>query len=120
MRSVIPGFLIALLLRFDATRASAEPSHGAHGSFAKPYFTAAMVAYVAGLAATVAVMEFFKAAQPALLYLVPCCLGATLLTGLVRGELSALFAYDEEVKEETSKDSTAGEGVISEEPKKEK
>ncbi len=42
------------------------------------------MAYVAGLGATVAVMFYFKAAQPALFYLVPACLGATGLTALWR------------------------------------
>lgn len=95
---VVPGFLIALLLRFDAERAKTKPSHGAHGRFPKPYFHAIMVAYVGGLLTTVIVMERFKAAQPALLYLVPACLGAALCTALVRGELKLLFAYDEETK----------------------
>ena len=43
-------------------------------------------------------MYFFNAAQPALLYLVPACLGGSLLVGAYRGELSVLFAYDEEDK----------------------
>lgn len=42
------------------------------------------MAYVAGLGATVAVMFYFKAAQPALFYLVPACLGATGVTALWR------------------------------------
>lgn len=50
----------------------------------QPYFHACLVAYVAGLGATVAVMFYFKAAQPALFYLVPACLGATGLTALWR------------------------------------
>jgi minor histocompatibility antigen H13 len=38
----------------------------------------------------------FKAAQPALLYLVPACLGAALLTALREGDLRALLAYQED------------------------
>ena len=34
--------------------------------------------------------------QPALLYLVPACLGASLLTAAARGELPLLLAYSEE------------------------
>ena len=49
------------------------------------------------------VMIHFKAAQPALLYLVPACLGSSLTTALVRGEMKALFAYSEEVEEENEK-----------------
>ena len=42
----------------------------------------------------------FEAAQPALLYLVPACLGSSLLCAVVRGELKELFAYSEEEEEE--------------------
>lgn len=49
------------------------------------------------------VMIHFKAAQPALLYLVPACLGSSLGTALVRGELKNLFAYSEEAEEENEK-----------------
>merc|ERR1719240_2363593 len=41
-------------------------------------------------------MFAFDAAQPALLYLVPACLGAAALVGLCRGEFAALAAYSEE------------------------
>jgi minor histocompatibility antigen H13 len=59
-------------------------------------------------------MYFFNAAQPALLYLVPACLGASLTTGFLRGELSFLFAYDEEtkVKETTAVSSTTTTSVV--------
>ena len=46
-----------------------------------------------GLGTTVGVMHFFKAAQPALLYLVPSCLGLPFLVALIRGDLPALFRY---------------------------
>jgi len=42
----------------------------------------------------------WEAAQPALLYLVPACLGSSLLCALIRGELKELFAYSEEEEEE--------------------
>mmetsp|Transcript_90139 Transcript_90139/g.257751 ORF Transcript_90139/g.257751 Transcript_90139/m.257751 type:complete len:157 (-) Transcript_90139:137-607(-) len=93
---VIPGILVALLLRFDSLHANAEPPFFHAFRFSKPYFTACLVAYVLGLALTVFIMEYFKAAQPALLYLVPACLGSALLVGLFRGQLGALFAYEEE------------------------
>ena len=67
-----------------------------------PYFLANFGAYVLGLLATVGVMHFFDAAQPALLYLVPACIGASLLTGLARGELKTLLRYSEEAAPEAS------------------
>jgi minor histocompatibility antigen H13 len=44
-------------------------------SFSKPYFNVNIICYALGLCCTVGVMYFFNAAQPALLYLVPACLG---------------------------------------------
>jgi minor histocompatibility antigen H13 len=72
-------------------------------NFEKPYFTACMVAYVAGLATTMGVMHFFNAAQPALLYLSPACIISSLITAAVRGEIKDLFAYTTEEEEEEKK-----------------
>jgi len=87
---VIPGIFIALLLRFDAHRSVGKKS------VSKLYFYTCYVSYFIGLVTTIAVMHIFKAAQPALLYLVPACIGSSFLLALFRGELSLLFAYSEE------------------------
>lgn len=79
---VIPGIFIALLLRFDC-------SLKRKGQL---YFYVTFAAYFLGLMATIFVMHVFKHAQPALLYLVPACLGAPLLLALVRGDIKTLFA----------------------------
>ena len=102
---VIPGFFLALLLRFDATRAgiSKLSPMNLHAAFPKPYFHSALIAYVAGLATTLYVMIVFQAAQPALLYLVPACLGSSALCAVLRGEWNDLLAYSEE-KEEINQD----------------
>lgn len=117
---VIPGFFLALLLRFDAhkaavTRQQKEQQQSSsssntsivpvrpmqiHEAFPKPYFHTALLAYVAGLGLTLFIMFRFHAAQPALLYLVPACLGSSFITALVRGEVKELFAYSEEEEEE--------------------
>ena len=65
---VIPGIFVALMLRFDCSKGLNATT---------PYFLANLVAYELGLGATVGVMHFFDAAQPALLYLVPACIGAS-------------------------------------------
>ncbi len=57
----------------------------------KLYFYTGFVAYILGLGTTIAVMHVFKAAQPALLYLVPFCLGLPSLVALVKGDLIPLF-----------------------------
>ena len=98
---VIPGFFLALLLRFDAHNANVAyfPTN-VHASFPKPYFHSALLGYVLGLGTTLYVMIVFEAAQPALLYLVPACLGSSLLCATVRGEMKELFDYSEEEEEE--------------------
>lgn len=103
---VIPGFFLSLLLRFDATRANLPTTDvNLHESFSKPYFHSALLAYVLGLGTTLFVMIQFNAAQPALLYLVPACLGSSFLCAVVRGEVKELLAYSEEEEEEEEKPS---------------
>ncbi|OQS04444.1 aspartyl protease family A22B [Thraustotheca clavata] len=113
---VIPGIFVALLLRFDAHRAKAttitEP-------FPRPYFHINILFYVLGLVATVVVMLVFNAAQPALLYLVPACLGSSLVTAIVRGELKELLAYSEEDEDDKEKKGV-DDKKKTEEPKKDK
>ncbi len=79
-----------------------------------------MVAYVLGLVVTVGVMEHFKAAQPALLYLVPACLGATAATAWFRKELPELLAFDEEAKPAADVAAAAGADSKADEGKKDK
>jgi len=94
---VIPGFFLALLLRLDR---KVNP-----GTTLYPYFTVGMLSYFLGLATTMGIMHVFKAAQPALLYLVPFCLGGSLLTALFRGELGTLINFED--KEDTLKPKAA-------------
>lgn len=102
---VIPGFFLALLLRFDAHLANLPvfPTN-VHASFPKPYFHSALLGYVIGLCTTLYVMIVWNAAQPALLYLVPACLSSSLLCAVARGELKELFEYSEEEEEEEEGD----------------
>ena len=107
---VIPGFFLALLLRFDATIANMPTKNvDVHASFPKPYFHSALFAYVLGLGVTLFVMIQFKAAQPALLYLVPACLGSSFLCAVIRGEVKELLAYSEEEEEEEEDDAKTKE-----------
>ncbi|KAL1463407.1 hypothetical protein WDU94_015160 [Cyamophila willieti] len=82
---VVPGIFIALLLRFDLSLKRSSNT----------YFNTAFLAYFLGLMATIFVMHVFKHAQPALLYLVPACLGLPLLVALIKGDLSALIKYED-------------------------
>jgi len=103
---VIPGFFLALLLRFDAHKAGVasaakEISKLVHAPFPKPYFHSCLFGYVLGMGTTMFVMIQFEAAQPALLYLVPACLGSSFLCAILKGEWKELLAYSEEEEEET-------------------
>lgn len=107
---VIPGIFVALALRYDQLVASQKkPSVSftkSYTRFTKPYFKATLAAYVGGLATTMGVMHFFKAAQPALLYLSPACTGAVFLTAALRGEFKQVWEWsdgEEEEKEEADK-----------------
>lgn len=82
---VIPGIFIALLLRFDVSQKKES----------RVYFYASFIAYFLGLLLTIVVMHFFKHAQPALLYLVPACIGVPVLVALIRGEIKQLFSYED-------------------------
>ncbi|CAB1440951.1 unnamed protein product [Pleuronectes platessa] len=82
---VIPGIFIALLLRFDVSLKKNS----------KTYFYASFLAYIFGLGLTIFVMHTFKHAQPALLYLVPACVGFPVVVALIKGELTEMFRYEE-------------------------
>lgn len=114
---VIPGFFLSLLLRFDAHQAKLPVAYtDVHASFPKPYFHSCLIAYILGMCTTMAVMIFFEAAQPALLYLVPACLISSLGCAAMRGEITELLAYSEEEEEEEKGE----EAKASEESKKDK
>uniref|UniRef100_A0A8C3GLN0 Histocompatibility minor 13 n=1 Tax=Cairina moschata TaxID=8855 RepID=A0A8C3GLN0_CAIMO len=80
---VIPGIFIALLLRFDISLK--KNTH--------TYFYTSFVAYIFGLGLTIFIMHIFKHAQPALLYLVPACIGFPLLVALAKGEVTEMFRW---------------------------
>ena len=82
---VIPGIFVALLLRYDHSLK--------RGSYF--YFYTTFIAYIAGLMTTIGILHFFKHAQPALLYLVPACLGAPVFMALIRGDIKSMFSYED-------------------------
>lgn len=82
---VVPGLLIALFCRFDH---SLKPG-------SKFYFYTSLIAYILGMIVTVFILTTFQAAQPALLYLVPACLGIPLITAFLRGDLGTMLKYED-------------------------
>lgn len=79
----------------NSSRQSNIPEAYNGGKFSKPYFYASIAGYTLSMLVTLVVMNVYKHAQPALLYLVPGVLGSLWGTGLVRGELKEMWAYTE-------------------------
>ncbi|KAG4105739.1 hypothetical protein H8356DRAFT_924365 [Neocallimastix lanati (nom. inval.)] len=96
----IPGVYVALCARFDHSLAVKKNGGKPIKKFPMPYFTTCYISYILGLITTMGVMHVFNHAQPALLYLSPACIISSLLCALVRGEIKALFEYDDESEEE--------------------
>ncbi|RKP37549.1 peptidase A22B, signal peptide peptidase, partial [Dimargaris cristalligena] len=110
---VVPGVFVALSLAFDRAQSlkalgypgvkPVVPATVRAAPYAKPYFTACFTAYFLGLVTTMAVMHFFQAAQPALLYLSPACSASVVILAAVRGELGDLFSFSTEDPEAKDK-----------------
>ncbi|KAI4386222.1 hypothetical protein MLD38_004173 [Melastoma candidum] len=99
---VIPGIFVALALRFDVSRVKQSQ-----------YFNSAFIGYAVGVILTIIVMNWFQAAQPALLYIVPTVIGFLAAHCIWNGEVKQLLEFDE------SKTSTPSEEDKDAQPKKE-
>ncbi|XP_022150361.1 signal peptide peptidase-like 2 [Momordica charantia] len=85
---LFPGLLVSFSHRFD----KAHKKGGCSG-----YFPWLLFGYGTGLFLTYLGLYLMDGhGQPALLYLVPCTLGVTLVLGMIRGELKQLWGYGEE------------------------
>jgi len=119
---VIPGIFIALMLRYDYTRNKENRkirakdiglgfNFGDDTNFKnkkkeriqlrKPFFKFTFTSYIIGMIVTIGIMHFFRAAQPALLYLVPACIGGSLFCAALLGEVRNLILFEEEEKKPT-------------------
>jgi len=79
---LMPGLVISYCLAFDTMQGTWNR---------KLYFLVSLLAYMIGLFLTYVALLLMQAAQPALLYLVPCVLGSVALVGWKRGELKLLW-----------------------------
>jgi minor histocompatibility antigen H13 len=99
---VIPGFFIAMMLRFDAHLSKKNGK-----SNQNIYFKVCFISYVFALITTVYILHTFQHGQPALLYIVPFIIFSVLGLSVIRGEFSELINYSEEkpaeIKTEESK-----------------
>lgn len=98
---VIPGIFIALLLRFDESLKRGK----------KLYFYSSFIAYFFGLVLTIFIMSYFKHAQPALLYLVPACIGIPGTVALIKGDVNALLKYHDHPEEESESDKSSSDST---------
>lgn len=104
---VLPGLLLSFAARLDAAKALVGIVGGGRGA-ATPncpqqqlccskaglccgYFPSICVAYAVGLAMANTAVYVFHMGQPALLYLVPCCLGTMVFIGWRRNELEQIW-----------------------------
>ena len=109
---VLPGLYIALILRYDVMRTFNKINFnnvtlktvGNLPSLNMNTFYVVLVCYMLSLCGCLVVMWVFKAAQPALLYIVPGVILPIMLFTKVRGDFDALWAYDEEPENEKKKD----------------
>ncbi|GAA97932.1 uncharacterized protein L969DRAFT_89765 [Mixia osmundae IAM 14324] len=130
---VIPGIFVALAQRFDFEQAVAKalgpvatatqkqigepsiraanlpvtPSDGFAARYPRPYFVTCFVAYIVGLVVTIGVMNVFKAAQPALLYLSPACAGSVWLCAVYRRESKQYWSFVDGQREDSEKSEQA-------------
>lgn len=97
---VLPGLLLSFAARYDAAkRFIGSTSRDGQRQFQgqnctgqkKGYFPPLVVAYAIGLAMANIAVYAMQMGQPALLYLVPCCLGTMIFLGWKRGELNELW-----------------------------
>ncbi|XP_042198905.1 signal peptide peptidase-like 2A isoform X3 [Callorhinchus milii] len=88
---IVPGLLVAYCRRFDVQRNSSNI-----------YFVSCAIAYAVGLILTFVVLILTKMAQPALLYLVPCTLLASVVTAWTRKEMRTFWSgHSYEVLDDT-------------------
>lgn len=97
---VIPGLFVALMLRYDVEH-----------KFKSNYFQSVFWGYVGGLGTTILVMNYFKAAQPALLYIVPAVLLTVAGHAALRGELSRVWQFQEDHAKEQEAAAAAAEAA---------
>ncbi|XP_065201592.1 signal peptide peptidase-like 3 isoform X2 [Planococcus citri] len=95
---VMPGLLLCFVLRYDAYKKS-QLLHLAETGLPPPnhlnklsYFHCSLIGYFLGLLTATVSSEIFKAAQPALLYLVPFTLLPLLTMAYLKGDLRRMWS----------------------------
>ena len=97
---VMPGLLLCFVLRYDAYKRAHQALIFADAGIPPPtarvsrisYFHCSLIGYFFGLLTATVSSEVFKAAQPALLYLVPFTLVPLLTMAYIRGDLRRMWS----------------------------
>lgn len=97
---VMPGLLLCFVLRYDAYKKTQLLPGGCETGVPPPrhfsrisYFHCSLIGYFLGLLTATVSSEVFKAAQPALLYLVPFTLLPLLTMAYLKVSLCFLYIY---------------------------
>ena len=98
---VLPGLLLSLACRLDGAKRLVGLTSGGRGVSSSPntcyfglfkgYFYPVLIAYAIGLMMANVAVYIMQMGQPALLYLVPMCLGTFCWIGHCKGELNDLW-----------------------------
>lgn len=112
---VIPGIFIALCLKYDVDKAIVQFMRQGikefeYDTISTPYFYWCLVGYAVGILLTFSALLFFNSAQPALLFLVPCCCLSVILCALKHGEFKKVFEYSEEQVRQNMEHTTVDHG----------
>ncbi|XP_043211441.1 signal peptide peptidase-like 3 [Amphibalanus amphitrite] len=95
---VMPGLLLCFVMRFDAYKraqalSGADATVPSNGHLHKiTYFHCSLIGYFLGLVTATVSSEVFRAAQPALLYLVPFTLLPLLTMAYLKGDLRRMWS----------------------------
>ena len=121
---VIPGVYVALMLRFDIYlfyQAKKDITQFGYSFKRMKYFWITFIFYNIGVLMALFSTYFFKHAQPALLYIVPCILLSSSIMALVNKDIKMLWNFNEEKinKEEEEEEKEDSEEEDKKEKKKE-
>ena len=102
----LPGIFWAMMLRYDFLSAVTKTKETFtienfeklkdNLDFKKPYFFTALTGYSLGLLWTIMIFKVFNSAQPALLYINPLMLGASMIMAAIWKNFKTLFTFDED------------------------
>lgn len=87
---VMPGLLLCFVMRYDNYKKQAAAAADMDQSKIT-YFHCSLIGYIVGLVTATVASEVYKAAQPALLYLVPFTLLPILVMAYLKGDLRKMW-----------------------------